>query len=163
MKEITFQFYNKTQSADLLPKMFDILYSNMSRIAPTGNSYDNDKQEWLSFMENAPFDGQQIILMYVNEILAGYFQYCIKDHTMVIEEIEIKPDYQRTALFYRFFKYAVNIVPKDTLYVEAYINKYNANSQAIAKKLGMQIIGENKNKSSWHLSGDVKEFTKRYI
>ena len=163
MREISFRFYDKTQSKNVLPQIFDILYTNMSRIVPIGSSYDEDKQKWLSFMETAACDGQQIILMYVDEILAGYFQYRIIQDKMIIEEIEIKPDYQRTALFYRFFKYAVSIIPKNILYVEAYINKHNSNSQAIAKKLGMKIIGENKNKSSWHLSGDVKEFTKRFI
>lgn len=162
MREISFRFYDKTQSKEILPQMYDILHSNMSRIAPTGNSYDEDKQLWLSFMKSSPSDGQQIILMYVDEILAGYFQYSINKDTMVIEEIEIKPDHQRTALFYRFFKYAVSIAPKDTLYVEAYINKNNSNSQTIAGKLGMRIIEENKNGSSWHLRGELKEFTRRF-
>lgn len=162
MRKISFRFYDKTQSKDVLPQMYDILHTNMSSIAPTGNSYDEDKQKWLYFMESAPSNGQQIILMYVDEILSGYFQYRINQDKMIIEEIEIKPEYQRTALFYRFFKYAVSIIPKNVLYVEAYINKYNSNSQAIAKKLGMRIIGENKNKSSWHLSGELKDFTKRF-
>lgn len=162
MKEISFRLYDKTQSKDVLPQMYDILYINMNRIAPTGNSYDEDKQQWLSFMESAPADGQQIILMYVDDILAGYFQYSIHKDTMVIEEIETVPAHQRTALFYRFFKYAVSIVPKDILYVEAYIHKHNSNSQVIAGKLGMQIISENKNGNSWHLRGDLKEFTRRF-
>lgn len=163
MKEISFRFYDKTQADDILPQLYDILYSNMSRIAPTGNSYDEDKQQWLSFMKSDPADGQQIILMYVDNILSGYFQYSLNQDTMVIEEIEIKPDHQRTSLFYRFFKYAVGVVPRDVAYVEAYINKHNSNSQTIAKKLGMQIIGENKNGGSWHLKGDLKEFTKRFL
>lgn len=162
MSDISFRFYNKTQSKEILPQMFDILYSNMSRIAPTGNSYDKDKQLWLSFMESAPAENQQIILMYVDDILAGYFQYSINKDTIVIEEIEIKPEHQRTALFYRFFKYAVSIAPKDIFYAEAYINKYNSNSKTIAGKLGMQIIGENQNGSSWHLRGELKEFTRRF-
>ncbi|MCH5316594.1 MAG: hypothetical protein J1E05_01340 [Eubacterium sp.] len=112
MREISFCFYDKTQSKEILPQMFDILYSNMSRIAPTGNSYDDDKRLWLSFMKSAPADGQQIILMYVDKIFAGYFQYSINNDTMVIEEIEIKPEHQRTALFYRFFKYAVTLCKK---------------------------------------------------
>lgn len=162
MKEVSFRFYDKTLSKEILPLMYDILHSNMSRIAPTGNSYDEDMLQWMSFMESAPTDGQQIILMYVDAFLAGYFQYRLNNDTMIIEEIEIKPEHQRTSLFYRFFKYAVCIVPEDIAFVEAYINKHNSNSQAIARKLGMQIIGENKNGSSWHLRGEVKEFTRRF-
>ena len=76
--------------------VFDILFTNMNEIAPTGNSYEDDRQMWLSSMTSVQRKEKQILLMYVGEILAGYFQYCIERDTMLIEEIEIAPDYQRT-------------------------------------------------------------------
>ncbi len=48
MGKATFQFLNKTQAEVMLPQMFDILFTNMSKIAPTGGSYAQDKQIWMA-------------------------------------------------------------------------------------------------------------------
>ncbi len=160
MGKITFQFFNKTQEEVILPQMFDILFTNMNKIAPTGNSYAKDKQEWVAYMASAAENNTQIILMYVDEILSGYFQYSIKNDTMLIEEIEIIPKFQRTLLFYSFFKYMSSIIPKSVIYIEAYVNKRNGNSMVIAKKLGMQIMGENRTGTSWHYQGKIKKYRK---
>lgn len=50
MSRISFCFFDWAQSEDILPQMFDILFTNMRKIAPTGNSYEDDKQVWLSSM-----------------------------------------------------------------------------------------------------------------
>ena len=98
MAEISFCSFDETKSDILLPQMFEILSTNMSKIAPTGNSYEEDNKIWLSYME-PNLKRKQIILMYVGEVLAGYFQYSLNESTVLIEEIEILPDYQRTLLF----------------------------------------------------------------
>ena len=162
MSKISFCFFDWAQSEDILPQMFDILFTNMSIIALTGNSYEEDKQMWLSSMTAEQGKEKQILLMYVGEILAGYFQYRIDGNTMMIEEIEIVPDYQRTVLFYHFLKFIADILPKDIVYVNAYINKYTSNSQQIAEKLGMKIVGENKSGRSWRYQGKWIYF-KRYL
>ena len=162
MSKISFCFFDWARSEDILPQMFDILFTNMSKIAPTGNSYEEDKQMWLSSMTAGQGKEKQILLMYVGEILAGYFQYCIDGDTMMIEEIEIVPDYQRTVLFYHFLKFVADILPKDIVYVSASINKCNSNSQRIAEKLGMKIVGENKSGRSWRYQGEWIRF-KRYL
>ncbi len=161
MGKAMFQLLNRTQAEVILPQMFDILFTNMSRIAPTGGSYAQDQQMWMAYMTSEAGKDQQIILMYVDEVLAGYFQYSIKKDTMLIEEIEIMPEYQRTLLFYRFFKYVSNVIPTDVVYIEAYINKGNKNSMTIAKKLGMQIVGENRTGTSWHYQGESRKFKLR--
>ena len=160
MEKIAFRFFDKEQSEYIFPQMFDILATNMSKIAPTGNSYEDDKQMWLSYM--TAFQKKQILLMYVDEKLSGYFQYSIDKDIMQIEEIQIVPNYQRTVLFYCFFKFVANIIPTDVVYVEANINKCNLNSQQIAGKLGMKIVGENKNGRSWHYQGELASF-KKYL
>ena len=75
---------------------------------------------------------------------------------MLIEEIEILPDYQRTLLFYRFLKYISKIIPKNVEYAEAYINKRNSTSQRIAQKLGLQIVAENPNGHSFRYRGKLR-------
>ena len=161
MARASFRFLDSKQAETILPQMFDILFTNMNNIAPTGNSYDEDKAMWLSFMFSSVNKGpQQILLMYSDEELVGYFQYSIDGNTLFAEEIEIRPDYQRTFLFTLFFRYLMSIMPKNIEYIKANIHKDNLNSQTIAGKLGMQIVGENKNKISWHLIGPVDKFKK---
>ena len=68
---------DSAKSDVLLPQMFDILATNMSKITPTNNSYEDDKRIWLSYMTPARIEDCRILLMYVGEVLAGYFQYHI--------------------------------------------------------------------------------------
>ena len=161
MAEISFCSFDETKSDVLLPQMFEILSTNMSKIAPTGNSYEEDKKIWLSYM-GPNLKRKQIILMYVGEVLAGYFQYSLCECTMLVEEVEILPAYQRTLLFYRFLKYISRIIPENIKYAEAYINKGNSNSQRIAQKLGLKIVGENPNGHSLRYRGDFSSF-KKYL
>lgn len=161
MGKVTFRFLEREQAEAVLPQMFDILYTNMSRIAPTGDSYEDDRRTWTAYMRAAAQSGQRVILMEVDGTLAGYFQYRLEGDTLLVEEIEIVPEYQRTLLFYRFFRYAVNIIPKEIAYVEAYIDKSNANSMTIAQKLGMQVAGENSTGRSWRYRGEAGDFRAR--
>lgn len=160
MGKITFRYFDREQPEKILSQMFDVLFTNMSAIAPTGNSYHDDKQIWMSYMTSEMGKRHQIILMYTDETLAGYFQYCVTEDTVLIEEIEILPEYQRTFLFYYFFKQIRGEIPDNIRYVEAYINKANWNSMKIAKKLGMEIIGENRTGKSWHYRGEMKDLKK---
>ena len=47
MKQFRFEFMDKERLDEWLPLLFDILHTNMSIIAPTGNSYENDKNIWI--------------------------------------------------------------------------------------------------------------------
>ena len=55
-----------------------------------------------------------------------------------------------------------NIIPENIKYAEAYINKGNANSQRIAQKLGLKIVGENPNGHSFRYRGEVASFKKYF-
>ena len=153
----SFQKLDSSKAEAILPELFRILHTNMSRIAPTSNSYAEDEAIWLSYMlstfqESCP----NIVLMYAGGNLAGYFQYSISDHTLMVEEVEIKPEYQRTMLFYRLCSYLCNSLPHHVQYIEAYVNKHNAHSLRINKKLGLEVIGATRNGNSWHLRGDAR-------
>lgn len=136
MKAISFVKYDPAQAEEVLYQMYDILYTNMSRIAPTGCSREEDRQVWLSYMMKEQVE-RQILLIYAGENLAGYFQYRIDGETLCADEIELSPQYQRTFLFYRFLRHMAQNLPKGILRIRAYINKQNLNSQAIAGKLGL--------------------------
>ena len=160
MGKVSYRFYNRGQAEEILPQMFAILATNMGQIAPTGNRYEEDRRVWLSYMAAA--QDTQILLMYVGETLAGYFQYRIEGATLLIDEIEIAPAYQRTLLFYGFFKFMAGILPGDVAYAQANIHKQNTNSQRIAAKLGLKVVGENKNGRSGLYRGEIASF-KKYL
>ena len=50
MKPFTFVPYDPSQAEEVLPRMFDILSGNMSAIAPTGRSNEEDRETWLAYM-----------------------------------------------------------------------------------------------------------------
>lgn len=75
---VEFKFADKLQIEQLLPDIFQILHSNMSLIAPTNNSYEDDFEMWSSYLIPAiKKEQRQIVLMYVDDTLAGYFQYYV--------------------------------------------------------------------------------------
>ena len=162
MAQVSFRDFDPMKSEALLPQMFHILSTNMGKIAPTGNSSEEDMKIWLSYMTSEQIKEKQILLMYVGEALAGYLQYSIHENIVLIEEIEIAPEYQRTVLFYHFLKYVGSILPNHIEYTEAYINKHNSNSQRIAQKLGMRIVGENPNGHSFRYRGELSSFKKLF-
>lgn len=160
-----FKFADKLRIEQLLPDLFRILHSNMSLIAPTNNSYDEDYEIWSSFIISAMQKEQrQIVMMCVESKLVGYFQYYINDNTnsLMMEEIQIVKTMQGTGLFSEFYKWLVEQLPKNTVFVEAYANKRNIKSQNILKHLGLVESGENKNGNSFYYKGKYEDLLNKY-
>lgn len=152
-------FYLKKQEKELwLPKLFDLLYDNMCAIAPSGLTYEQEKEQWLAnvspALEKAP---RQIVLCFVNNELAGYIQYYTRKQLLMVEEIQLKKVYQRTFVFYRLCKYLSETLPADITYIEAYADRRNLNSQKIMRKIGMEEITETDHSTFVHLRGPVNK------
>ena len=139
---IRFEFMEKGRKDDYLPILFDILYTNMKEIVP-GGPYDSEKAAWLAevgpAVEKAP---RQIILMYADDVLAGYFQYYVNGGVFMVEEIQIVSQYQGTTLLYALFRFLGKVLPETLETVGAYVHKRNLRSQIIIRKLGMEKISE---------------------
>ena len=135
----------------------------MSRIAPTGNSYDEDFSMWMSCikpaLEKAP---RQILLLYDNDEIIGYFQYYVNDGVFMMEDIQLREQYHGTGIFSQLYRYLVQMLPPETEYIEAYANKKNEKSIAVLIHLGLDIIGENKNGISYHFRGRYENLIRRY-
>lgn len=161
--QISFCFFNKTESEMILPMLYDILYSNMNIIAPTGNSYEQDQAVWISYLLPALEKTQrQIVLIYYNDVLIGYFQFYVNSNVFMMEEIQIKKEYHGSGIFGQLYYWLIEKIPADTQYVEAYANKKNVKSQAILTHLGLKIIGENKNGNSWRFRGNYNELAEHF-
>ena len=160
-----FKFADKLQIEQLLPDIFRILHSNMSIIAPTNNSYEDDFEIWSSHIIPAmQMEQRQIVLMYVDNKLVGYFQYYINGDTnsLMMEEIQIEKAFQGTGLFSEFYNWLIKSLPKNIMYVEAYANKKNLKSQSILKHLELVEIGENKNGNSFYFKGAYVNLLNKY-
>ncbi len=160
-----FLFLDKQKLEVFLPKLFEILHSNMSLIAATNNSYKDDFEMWCSYLiPNIKKEQRQIILMYIDDTLAGYFQYYINVdiNSLMMEEIQIAKKFQGTGIFSAFYKWLVKQLPKDVKSVEAYANKKNIKSQNILKHLGLVESGENKNGNSFYYKGKYVDLLNKY-
>lgn len=161
--DFSFAYADKTKMEETLPILFDILYSNMSQIAPTGNTYENDRREWFSNLVPAmQKEPRQIVLFYADGVLAGYFQYYINAGAFMMEEMQIKRRYQGTGLFHTFFSWLVERLPKELEMVEAYSDKKNDKSQAILEHLGLVRSSESKNGNAYYYRGDYTALLQKY-
>ena len=80
--------------------LFRILHANMSAIAPSGNSMEEDYNEWYSAVSKGlQKDARQIVLMYSDDKPAGFFQYYTTADTFMMEEIQIKPEHCGSGIF----------------------------------------------------------------
>ena len=135
----TFTYLDKKEKDIWLPKLFDILYSNMKSIAPSSLTYDEEKNIWLSNVSPAiDKSPREIILCFDDDTLAGFMQYYVNGEKLVIEEVQLTDKYQRTTAFYRMCKYLCKNLPETISSIEAYADKRNSNSIAMMNKLGMK-------------------------
>ena len=154
---------DKSLKDSVLPHLFEILHSNMSKIAPTGNSYEEDLSFWLSCvspeLEKEP---RRILLLYDGEEIAGFFQYFVNNGLFMMEEIQFCDAYKGSGAFRELYAYLTGIIPENTELVEAYANKSNYKSIGILRHLGLEIIGENKTGKSYHFRGRYENILRKY-
>ena len=153
----------KANCASILPLLFKLLSTNMSGIAPTGNTREQDYQIWIAgILPALECEERQILLIEQSDAVIGFFQYCTDDAVFKMEEIQIEPAQWGSGAFQTLYQYLANHIPQRIRWVEAFANKQNVKSQQILRHLGLEIIGENKNGNSWHFRGDCQKMLDRY-
>lgn len=155
--EAKFKFLNKTLFCEYADKIFEILADNMSIIAPTGNTRDEDFKIWYhAISEEIKNDNREIILILENETnnIIGFFKYSTTIDTFVMEEIQLCDKFQGSGNIFRdLYSFVLKNICNELMYVEAFADKRNHKSIGILKKLGLKVIGENKNGISFHFKG----------
>ena len=145
---------DKSKKDSVLPGLFDILHSNMSRIAPSGKSYEDELSFWISCVSPAlDKEPRRILLIYDGDVLAGFFQYFVNGGLFMIEEIQLCEKYHRTSALGELYAYLAGAIPADVERVEAYANKSNHRSIALLNHLGLEAIGETDDGSLYHFRG----------
>ena len=160
---ITFSFLDKSRAEEVLPVLFKILHSNMSVIAPTGNNYEEDYTCWHDSIFHVLNNPQwQIIMIFDDNTMVGYFQFSLNETTFMMEDIQFCQEYMGTGVFRQLYSYLSDIIPKKITFVEAYAHKKNEKSQGILKHLGLDIVGENKNGISYMFRGNCRKMLDMY-
>ncbi len=161
---LRFDFLNKDEFAFYAKDIFDILAENMSVIAPTGNTYEEDYSSWFAGINHGLKEGlRQIILIYSSEALIGYFQYFANNQLLMMEEIQLKSKWHgKENIFRELYGFVFSILPPDIQFVEAYANKQNEKSNGILLRLGLMKVGETKSGRSYHYKGDFANLLSWY-
>lgn len=150
------RFLDKETEMHLMEQLFDLLYENMLPIAPSGLSYEEEKEQWLSevvpAMAKAP---RQIVLLFDGDVLAGYLQYYINNGLFMVEEIQLRKDCRSTSLFASLWKLMSRIIPEDTRFIEAYADPRNHLSRHLMEKLGMEPVKDGPYPHLLHFRGSL--------
>ena len=130
----------------------------MHPVAPSGLTYEQEKTQWLGEVSPAiDKPARQVVMVWMNGILAGYVQYYIQEQMLMIEELQIKKEHQRTLLFYRLCKHLLSVVPKDLQTIEAYAHRQNEKSICMMQKLGMKACDIDPDSPFVHMKGVVEK------
>lgn len=151
-----FVHLDKKEKELWLPQLFALLHENMQSIAPSGLTYEEEQAQWLTAvspaLEKAP---RQILLCFAGGRLAGFMQYYIRQHLLMVEELQIKKEFQRTFLFCRLCKHLLSVLPGDLQTVEAFADKRNTNSIRLMKRLGMEPCPQEPDSPFIHMRGQA--------
>ena len=151
---ITFEHLNKADFQVLSSEIFNILADNMTIIAPTGNSRQEDYKCWYEAVSfGLQRKERQIILIKDYDKIIGFFQYYINSDTLMMEEIQFKAEYQGKGLVRKLYSFVDSSIKTDYEFVEAYANTKNSRSIGMLGKFGLSNIGMNKNGNSYHFKG----------
>lgn len=161
MYNIRFEYLNKPDFLTVSNDIFNILADNMTIIAPTDNTREEDYKCWYrSVSDGLKRDERQIILINDNDNIVGFFQYYINENTFMMEEIQFKSAYQSKGIFRALYGFIISRIKEDVEFVEAYANISNNKSMGILEKLGLTNIGLNKNGRSYHFKGNYADLLK---
>lgn len=147
---------DKTSERHFLEQLFGLLHENMQHIAPSGQSYEEEKAQWIACvgeaLEKPP---RQMLLLYAGETLAGFCMYYIHGDILMVEEVQIKSAYRRSLLSVELFRFVQQHLLPQVRWIEAYADQRNVDSQRLMEKLGMKQIGSDGN--FLHFRGDTSQ------
>lgn len=138
-----FEFLDKSAFPQAAPVLFDILYGNMSVIAPSGQSRAADEATWKNAVgEGLKKDARRIVLIKDGDELAGFFQYYVNPTTFMMEEVQLKEKYQGKGILRELYGFLMLNIPENTPRVEAFADLRNARSMDILLKMGLMPVSE---------------------
>lgn len=160
---LVFEYLNKGRFFAVSNELFSILADNMEKIAPTGNTRENDYMCWYDAVNDGlAREERKIILIKDDENIIGFFQYYTNAGTFVMEEIQLASEYKGKGVFRKLYGFIIENLNNNTEFVEAYANISNEKSILILEHLGLVKTGMNKNGCSFHFRGKFGDLLKWY-
>lgn len=142
-KTIKIEKLKKEKVIDMLDEMFEIISSNMSNIIDTGNLKEEDYKNWKnSMLKELENPNKNWIGAFKDNKLIGYFLYKINDHSVNLDEIQVKKSHQGDKhTFIKLFKYILNEDNIDDSFdVFTYVNNNNNKSNEIVKRFDFEVL-----------------------
>ena len=154
---------NKAEKDIWLPRLFDLFYENMSGIAPSGMPCEAERTEWLANV-GAALDKalRQVLLALDGEVLAGFVMYYTRNDLLMVEEVQLRREYQGGLLFLRLCRKLLADLPEAIRTVEAYAHRSNDRSRKLMARLGMGEVPGEEDAPFVHMRGDT-EIVKRKL
>ncbi len=161
MPEFTFRYLQKQDYNEYESMLFEIFYTNMTVLAPTGNSRDEDFRRWSNTFGDAFVKRMEweIVLIESDGIVIGFFAYSCKDNTFQMQEIQFSEAYKgKYGVFRKLYSFVTEHLPTDLLYVEAYAYKNNAKSIAVLTRLGLTNTEAHPSGRTFHFKGTYEDY-----
>jgi RimJ/RimL family protein N-acetyltransferase len=159
---IGFSFLEKSRAAEFAPALFDLMYENMRVIAPTGKTREEDYAEWSGEVLPAlQKDARKVLLIRDGGTLIGFVQYYTNPSVFMIEEAQLTAAYQNTGVMRRAFCFLASEIPAEIPFIEAFVHRENARSQAVLGHLGFAQVGTIRNGAILHFRRKGPSFIKR--
>ena len=147
------RYLDKGNELGMLEELFDLYFENMNAIATEEAPYEAQKREWVACIGDAlTKDPRQILLIYAEGKLAGFCMYYINKGILMIEELQLRSEYQRTAVLlplYRHFRKRRELIE----FVECFAHKQNSHSRKLIGKWGMEPVGQTPDGGIIHFKG----------
>ena len=163
---VSVEFLNKEQFPSLAPDIFAILDGNMRPILPKRLSYEEEYRSWYGAVaEGIQKPLRQIILVYREDRqLLGFVQYYANTQTLMLEEVQILPNYQHTVNFLpRLARFLMDHLEAAPRFAEAFVHPANGPSAALQEKLGMVCTGTDGSGEYLHYRGEYSRFSARFL
>lgn len=156
------RYLDKAEKELWLPRLFDLFYENMSVIAPSGIAYDAERAEWLDnvgpALDKAP---RRVLLALDGERLAGFAMFYTRADLLMVEEVQLRREYQGGLLFLRLCRKLLAELPPEIRTVEAYAHRSNDRSRKLMARLEMAELPEAS--PFVHLRGDAEAIRGRFL
>ena len=158
-----FEYSEKSFVNKILPTLFSLFYENMRSIVPFEKAYDEFLIEWSSEVGNAlKKEPRKLVLMYCECQFVGFCMYYVNNGIFMMEEIQIKKEFQGSGIFRLFYEWLVKRLPDDILFVEAFVNVENLKSQKILEHMGLSKFDEVQNGRFLHYKGNYAVLLNNY-
>lgn len=125
-------------------KMFELLDTNMSKIAPLNLPKDAVFQEWLDSFYKGLREGTKHLVIMDRLCLKGYLSFTLREDKLIVHfnEIQISPFSQRDGVTVRKLLYGflheIKNYPAWT--IRTYVNNLNSVSNKLAARIGFQLV-----------------------